>query len=204
MFQQEPKVCISPAVSFHLSYKEHKAVLMGVTSVLRHLVIGSLLVALDFLVFWILDQLHHQVKGDVGARAPAQVMVQVNGSGYASDIFRDLVASFNILQRGNITVISRKCLLEPSEPKYSTTFLLAQRRCDEMFPLRSEPNMMNVTRSEAEISSESNNPRKMDGAVGQIKMFPGSSLGKHLQVSREEKLDCFHAKVHPADALSAE
>ncbi|MEQ2234381.1 hypothetical protein ILYODFUR_031249 [Ilyodon furcidens] len=121
--RREAKTYITP-LSFHLSYKEHKAVLMGVTSVLRHLVIGSLLVALDFLVFWILDQLHHQVKGDVGARAPAQVMVQVNGSGYASDIFRDLVASFNILQRGNITVISRKCLLEPSEPKYSTTFLL--------------------------------------------------------------------------------
>ncbi|MEQ2197675.1 hypothetical protein XENOCAPTIV_001895, partial [Xenoophorus captivus] len=117
-------LCNLARVSFHLSYKERKAVLMGVTSVLRHLVIGSLLVALDFLVFWILDQLHHQVKGDVVARAPAQVVVQVNGSGYASDIYRDLVASFNILQRRNITVISRKCLLEPSEPKYSTTFLL--------------------------------------------------------------------------------
>ncbi|MEQ2165186.1 hypothetical protein GOODEAATRI_014321, partial [Goodea atripinnis] len=119
--RREAKTYITP-LSFHLSYKERKAVLMGVTSVLRHLVIGSLLVALDFLVFWILDQLHHQVKGDVVARA--QVVVQVNGSGYASDIFRDLVASFNILQRRNITVISRKCLLEPSEPKYSTTFLL--------------------------------------------------------------------------------
>ncbi|XP_047217585.1 DC-STAMP domain-containing protein 2 isoform X3 [Girardinichthys multiradiatus] len=121
--RREAKTYITP-LSFHLSYKERKAMVMGVTSVLRHLVIGSLLVALDFLVFWILDQLHHQVKGDVVARAPAQVVVQVNGSGYASDIFRDLVASFNILQRGNITVISRKCLLEPSEPKYSTTFLL--------------------------------------------------------------------------------
>ena len=56
--------------------------------------------------------------------APVTVAVQVNGSGYASDIFRDLVASFNILQRGNMTVISRKCLLEPSEPDYLTCIIL--------------------------------------------------------------------------------
>lgn len=44
--------------------------------------------------------------------------VQVNGSGYASDIFKDLVASFEILQKGNITVLSKKCLMLPSEPDY--------------------------------------------------------------------------------------
>lgn len=54
------------------------------------------------------------------------MLVTVNGSGYASDIYRDLVAAFNILQRGNITVISRKCLLAPSEPSYSTCFVLGQ------------------------------------------------------------------------------
>lgn len=59
--------------------------------------------------------------------APVLVAVQVNGSGYASDIYRDLVAAFNILQGGNITVISRKCLLEPLEPNYSTCFLLGDR-----------------------------------------------------------------------------
>lgn len=48
----------------------------------------------------------------------------MNGSGYASDIFRDLVSAFGVLQRGNVTVISRKCLMEPSEPKPSTAVLL--------------------------------------------------------------------------------
>ncbi|XP_070767834.1 DC-STAMP domain-containing protein 2 [Enoplosus armatus] len=110
--------------SFHLTTRERRAVLVGVVSVLRHLVMGGLLVALDFLVFWMLDQVHHQVKGDLVARAPVTVAVQVNGSGYASDIFRDVVASFNVLQGGNITVISRKCLLEPSEPNYTTCFIL--------------------------------------------------------------------------------
>lgn len=68
MFRREPNLCVSPAVSPHLSYRERRAVLMGVASVLRHLAFGGLLVALDFLVFWILDQVHHQVKGDVVAR----------------------------------------------------------------------------------------------------------------------------------------
>ncbi|XP_041799311.1 DC-STAMP domain-containing protein 2 [Chelmon rostratus] len=121
--RREAKTYITP-LSFHLTARERQVVLVGVVSVLRHLVMGSLLVALDFLVFWILDQVHHQVKGDIVARAPVTVAVQVNGSGYVSDIFRDLVASFSVLQGGNITVISRKCLLEPSEPNYVTCFIL--------------------------------------------------------------------------------
>uniref|UniRef100_A0A3Q2VM22 DC-STAMP domain containing 2 n=1 Tax=Haplochromis burtoni TaxID=8153 RepID=A0A3Q2VM22_HAPBU len=120
---REAKTYITP-LSFQLTYREQQAVMAGLVSVFRHLIVGSLLVALDFLVFWILDQVHHQVTEDIVARVPVTVAVQVNGSGYASDIYRDVVASFNILQRGNITVISKKCLLEPSEPNYNTCFIL--------------------------------------------------------------------------------
>ncbi|XP_068999884.1 DC-STAMP domain-containing protein 2 isoform X2 [Embiotoca jacksoni] len=127
--RREAKTYITP-MTFHPTDRERRAVFVGVVSVLRHLVIGSLLVALDFLVFWILDQVNHQVKGDIVAKAPVSVAVQVNGSGYASDIFRDLVTSFNVLQAGNVTVISRKCLPEPSEPDYTTCFLLGfMQRC---------------------------------------------------------------------------
>ncbi|XP_028254743.1 DC-STAMP domain-containing protein 2 [Parambassis ranga] len=121
--RREAKTYITP-LSLRLTDREVRVVLLGVASVLRHLVLGGVLVAMDFLVFWILDQVHHQVKGDVLGRAPVQVAVQVNGSGYASDIFRDLVASFSLLQRGNITVISRKCLLEPLAPNHNTCFIL--------------------------------------------------------------------------------
>lgn len=120
---REAKIYLTP-LSFRLNAKEKRLVLQDVVSVFRHLVLGSLLVALDFLVFWLLDQVHHLVEEDVVARAPVLVTVAVDGTGYASDIFRDLVASFNILQQGNITVISRKCLLVPSEPDRTTCFLL--------------------------------------------------------------------------------
>ncbi|XP_030607584.1 DC-STAMP domain-containing protein 2 isoform X2 [Archocentrus centrarchus] len=120
---REAKTYITP-LSFQLTDRERQAVMAGLVSVFRHLIVGSLLVALDFLVFWILDQVHHLVTEDIVARVPVKVAIQVNGSGYASDIYRDLVASFNILQQRNITVISRKCLLEPSEPNYTTCFIL--------------------------------------------------------------------------------
>ncbi|XP_008302482.1 DC-STAMP domain-containing protein 2 [Stegastes partitus] len=120
---REAKIYITP-LSFQLTYRERRAVLVGVVSVLRHLLIGCLLVGLDFLLFWILDQISHQLKGDIVARAPVTFEVLVNGSGYASDIYRDLLASFKVLQGGNITVVSRKCLLQPSEPNTTTSFIL--------------------------------------------------------------------------------
>ncbi|KAK1895849.1 DC-STAMP domain containing protein 2 [Dissostichus eleginoides] len=121
--RREAKTYITP-LSLQLSARERRAMFGGVASVLKHLVMGGLLVALDFLVFWTLDQVNHQVKGDVVARAPVTVALQVSGSGYASDIFRDLVASFDVLQRGNVTVLSRKCLQPPAEPDHANCFLL--------------------------------------------------------------------------------
>lgn len=46
--------------------------------------------------------------------------MSVSGTGYASDIFRDLVSAFDTLQKGNISVLSQRCLLRPVEPDYST------------------------------------------------------------------------------------
>ncbi|XP_014876041.1 DC-STAMP domain-containing protein 2 isoform X1 [Poecilia latipinna] len=124
--RRETQTYVTP-LSLRLTQRERRRVLVRMASVFRHLVGGGLIVAMDFLVFWILDQVHHQVEVDVVARAPYQVAVQVNGSGYASDIFRDLVASFNVFQTGNITVISRKCLVEPKEPDHRISFLLGTR-----------------------------------------------------------------------------
>lgn len=62
-------------MSFHLTAREQRVVMVGVVSVLRHLVLGGLLVLLDFLVFWMLDQVHHQVKGDVVARGETTLLI---------------------------------------------------------------------------------------------------------------------------------
>lgn len=44
--------------------------------------------------------------------------IEVKGSGYASEIYRNLVSAFDVLQRGNISVLSRRCRLRPAEPNY--------------------------------------------------------------------------------------
>ncbi|KAJ8290058.1 hypothetical protein GJAV_G00008250 [Gymnothorax javanicus] len=108
---------ISPC-SLTLTAKERRGVAVSLVSVLKHAVMGCLVVALDLVVFWVFDVVHHLVQGEIVARPPVVFSVQVNGSGYASDIFKDLVASFEILQKGNITVLSKKCLMLPSEPDY--------------------------------------------------------------------------------------
>ncbi|XP_068426851.1 DC-STAMP domain-containing protein 2 isoform X2 [Clinocottus analis] len=56
--------------------------------------------------------------------APVTMSVQVDGSGYASDIYRDVAAAFSLLQQGNVTVVSRRCLVMPQEPDPATCFTL--------------------------------------------------------------------------------
>ncbi|XP_061649917.1 DC-STAMP domain-containing protein 2 isoform X1 [Phyllopteryx taeniolatus] len=121
--RRESQLYIRP-LSLRLTSSECRAALVGVAWVSRHALMSAVLVALDFLVFWLLDQVHWQVQRGVVARAPVTVSIQVNGSGYMADMMRDLAASFNVLQTGNVTVISEKCLLTPSEPDYAAYFAL--------------------------------------------------------------------------------
>ncbi|RXM91319.1 DC-STAMP domain-containing protein 2 [Acipenser ruthenus] len=50
--------------------------------------------------------------------APVQIAIDINGSGYAADIYKDIVASFDVLQQANISVLSKKCQMNPAEPDY--------------------------------------------------------------------------------------
>ncbi|OXB54223.1 UNVERIFIED_CONTAM: hypothetical protein H355_011969, partial [Colinus virginianus] len=56
----------------------------------------------------------------VVADPPALLAVSVSGSGYTSDIYRDMVSAFDVLQRGNVSVLSQRCVLRPVEPDYGT------------------------------------------------------------------------------------
>ncbi|XP_052350405.1 DC-STAMP domain-containing protein 2 isoform X3 [Oncorhynchus keta] len=121
--QKEARTYIRP-FSVYLTARERQTAALSAVSILRHIAMGCLVVALDLVVFWMFDLVHHQAQGDIVARAPIVVAVEVNGTGYASDIFKDIVAAFAILQKGNITVLSKKCLMEPSEPDHSGYMLI--------------------------------------------------------------------------------
>ncbi|XP_031462296.1 DC-STAMP domain-containing protein 2 [Phasianus colchicus] len=93
---------------------------LELTGFLRYVLLGLSLVLADYSLFWLLDLVRHQMQGEIVARAPAVLAVRVDGSGYTSDIYRDVVSAFDVLQRGNVSVLSQRCLLQPMEPDYNT------------------------------------------------------------------------------------
>ncbi|KAL1259587.1 hypothetical protein QQF64_010164 [Cirrhinus molitorella] len=110
--------------SLFLTVRERWAIAGQMLSLLRYMVMTVILIAVDLMVFWVFELVHHQAQGEIVTQAPVVVAVKVNGSGYGSDIFRDIAASFDILQKGNITVLSKKCLMMPLEPDYMRYLLI--------------------------------------------------------------------------------
>ncbi|XP_049661687.1 DC-STAMP domain-containing protein 2 isoform X7 [Accipiter gentilis] len=110
---------IAPA-GLWLSRQERRQYGLQLVGVLRHVLLGLSIILADYSLFWLLDLVQHQLRGEVVARAPAVLGVSVNGTGYTSEIFRDLVSAFGVLQQGNISVLSQRCILQPVEPDYST------------------------------------------------------------------------------------
>ncbi|NXL93921.1 DCST2 protein, partial [Alectura lathami] len=96
-----------------LSRQERRRYGLQLVGFLRYALLGLSLVLADYSLFWLLDLVRHQMQGEIVAR-------DVDGTGYASDIYRDLVSAFDALQQGNVSVLSQRCLLQPVEPDYST------------------------------------------------------------------------------------
>ncbi|XP_061462745.1 DC-STAMP domain-containing protein 2 [Rhineura floridana] len=108
---------IRPA-SLILPYKEQLQYALAIVSIFRQLILVVLLIVADYSVFWLFDLVRYQLHGEIVARAPVTMSVSVNGTGYTGEMYRDMVSAFEVLQRGNISVLSRKCRLRPAEPDY--------------------------------------------------------------------------------------
>ncbi|KAM6168238.1 DC-STAMP domain-containing protein 2 [Erethizon dorsatum] len=102
--------------SIFLSRWEQIFYILELFGLMRHLVLMFLLVFLDYAVFWVLDLARYQLQGEIVARSPVLVSITVEGTGYTGNIYRDLVSAFDVLQQGNVSILSRRCLLQPSEP----------------------------------------------------------------------------------------
>ncbi|XP_032841369.2 DC-STAMP domain-containing protein 2 [Tyto alba] len=109
-----------PPAALWLSQQERRQYGLQLVGVLRHVLVGLSIILADYSLFWLLDLIRHQLRGEIISRAPAVMGVSVNGTGYTSEIFRDLVSAFEVLQQGNISVLSPRCLLQPVEPDYGT------------------------------------------------------------------------------------
>ncbi|NWI86191.1 DCST2 protein, partial [Pitta sordida] len=109
-----------PPAALWLSKKERQQYGIQVMGFLRHVLLGLSIILADYGIFWLLDLFRHQLSGEVIARAPSTMTVNVNGTGYTSEIFQDLVSAFNALQEGKVSVLSQVCLIEPVEPDHSS------------------------------------------------------------------------------------
>ncbi|XP_005429919.1 DC-STAMP domain-containing protein 2 [Geospiza fortis] len=87
---------------------------------LRHTLLGFSIILADYSIFWLLDLFRHQLSAEIIARAPSTMTISVNGTGYTSDIYKDLVSAFNTLQEGEVSVLSQACLIQPVEPDHGT------------------------------------------------------------------------------------
>ncbi|XP_074422295.1 DC-STAMP domain-containing protein 2 [Larus michahellis] len=110
---------VSPA-GIWLSHKECRRYGLQLVAVLRHVLLGASIILADYSLFWLLDLIRHLMQGEIVARAPVVLGISVNGSGYTSEIFRDVVSAFDVLQRGNVSVLSQRCVVHPVEPDYGT------------------------------------------------------------------------------------
>nr|XP_060613882.1 DC-STAMP domain-containing protein 2-like [Anolis sagrei ordinatus] len=108
---------IRPA-SLTLPRKEQLRYALSLVSICRQMMVVILLIAADYSIFWLFDLVRYQLQGEVVARAPVTMTVDVEGSGYSGEMYRDMVSSFSVLQQGNVSVLSHRCLLRPSEPDY--------------------------------------------------------------------------------------
>lgn len=55
---------------------------------------------------------------------PVLVSITVEGTGYSGNIYRDLVSAFDVLQQGNVSILSRRCTLHPSEPDVNSYIVI--------------------------------------------------------------------------------
>ncbi|XP_072685855.1 DC-STAMP domain-containing protein 2 isoform X6 [Canis lupus baileyi] len=109
--------------SIFLSRWEQIFYVLAIFNLVRHLLLVLLLVFLDYAVFWVLDLARHQLQGEIVARSPVLVSITVEGTGYTGNVYRDLVSAFDVLQQSNISILSQRCLLRPSEPN-STGYIV--------------------------------------------------------------------------------
>ncbi|XP_061260269.1 DC-STAMP domain-containing protein 2 isoform X1 [Bos javanicus] len=114
--------------SIFLSRWEQIFCILAIFHLARHLLLVLFLVFLDYAVFWVLDLARYHLQGEVVARrsrcpGPVFMSITVEGTGSTGKIYRDLVSAFDVLQQGNITVLSRRCQLHPSEPN-STGYIV--------------------------------------------------------------------------------
>ncbi|XP_067832167.1 LOW QUALITY PROTEIN: DC-STAMP domain-containing protein 2 [Heptranchias perlo] len=110
--------------SIYLTASEKKRYIIGFATVLRQSISNLVIILLDYAIYWILDMVSYHLQSEIIARSPVVLGISINGTGYASDIYRNVVDAFDVVQSGNITIVSKKCAIIPSPPNYRIYMLI--------------------------------------------------------------------------------
>ncbi|XP_038643011.1 DC-STAMP domain-containing protein 2 [Scyliorhinus canicula] len=107
-----------------MTVSEKRKYIVGFSRVLKQSLSVVIIILLDYTIFWVLDMVSYHLQVEIVARSPVILGISINGTGYTSDIYRNMVASFDVVQSGNITVVSRRCAIIPSPPNYKIYTLI--------------------------------------------------------------------------------
>ncbi|XP_067878964.1 DC-STAMP domain-containing protein 2 [Heterodontus francisci] len=120
---QEACKYIQPC-SFYLTVSEKQKYFVGFSTVLRQALTVLVIILLDYTIYWVLDMVSYHLQVEIVARSPVILGISINGTGFASNIYRNVVESFDVVQSGNITVVSKKCAIKPSPPNFKIYTLI--------------------------------------------------------------------------------
>ncbi|XP_063803798.1 DC-STAMP domain-containing protein 2 [Pseudophryne corroboree] len=110
--------------SLALTRHERKGYTFAIINVFRSLLIVSVFLLVDYVIFWLLDMTVYHLQADVVAQAPVLVTLTASGKGFFREIFSRVVDAFNVMQNTNFTIFSKKCLIRPSPPDVTMYFLI--------------------------------------------------------------------------------
>uniref|UniRef100_A0A8C4QGJ3 Dendritic cell-specific transmembrane protein-like domain-containing protein n=1 Tax=Eptatretus burgeri TaxID=7764 RepID=A0A8C4QGJ3_EPTBU len=112
------------AVSPFLTPLEKRRLLLRMLYWLAFFLFTIFIIMIDYSTYWMLAKMQHFLQGDIVAQTPTQIAIKVHGTGVISDIYREMVKSYDTLQKTRFTIISIKCSPIPSPVDLNSYYII--------------------------------------------------------------------------------
>ncbi|CAN2391295.1 DC-STAMP-like protein [Pristimantis euphronides] len=98
--------------------------MFALMNVFRSSLFAAIVIGLDYLFYYILYLVPYLMSGEVIAEPPFAMSMVIQGSGYSDEIYKRLASAYEAMQNRNVTSITKKCQIHPSEPDYLQYILI--------------------------------------------------------------------------------
>ncbi|XP_017951610.2 DC-STAMP domain-containing protein 2 [Xenopus tropicalis] len=113
--KKEQSLYISPQ-SLRMTAVEKN--MLSFMRILPYMIFSIFIIVVDFGAYFLLGKAHQQLSANITVTAPLIFNVTVTGSNFFSDFFRQIISSFEDLVKGQVQIVTAKCLITPSKPDY--------------------------------------------------------------------------------------